>query len=435
MYYTTPMMGGGYPPGYPPQFFQPQQPQGYAVHGYPVHDFNSPYSPFPNPGMGGYGGVQQPIAPQPQPNQQPQQPVQQQAAFNPYASYPIPQTQQPQGYGYDPFAYMMNPPGGMMPYGGYGYGYNGMNPYLGYQQNMQYNAALNGLLYNENIPGDDVFDALKDVILSDREKSQSFMNTPIAYGYNGAPLFSNEQLIAQKQEQERLMEMSIQFCSRLSAAAHTATDDKPMTMEEARQFYDPKLQKGANPYQQQPNYNQMTRDQIEWANQENVVTSTNIFMVQFDNVEYFENLRWQRIGEGYAKIKESHDKLLGINEGDGLKEYLANAGLLYADALSREARLMQKDGTLKYRKGTYTNALAKANPDAVNQMPISMFTNDDYIPLEQRIKERYIAAKSRLIPNRDGTFSPSTPPPPVSKEVAEAREAFLIKATEGVQIT
>lgn len=427
MYYTMPMMGGGYPPGYPPQFVQPQ---GYAVQGYPVHDFNSPYSPFPNMGMGGYGVMQQQVVQQPV---QPQQPVQtqQQAAFNPYASYPI-QQQQPQGY--DPFAYMMNPPGsGMMPYGGYGYGYNGVNPYLGYQQNMQYNAALNGLLYNENIPGDDVFDALRDVILSDREKSQAFMNTPIAYGYNGAPLFSNEQLNAQKQEQERLMEQSIQFCSRLSSAAHTATDDKPMTMQEARQFYDPKLQKG-NPYLQ-PNYNQMTRDQVEWANQENIVTSTNVFMAQFDTVEYFENLRWQRIAEGYAKIKESHDKLLGIKEGDGLKEYLANAGLLYADALSREARLMQKDGSLKYKKGTYANALAKANPEAVNQMPISMFTNDDYIPLEQRIKERYIAAKSRLVPNRDGTFSPSTPPPPVSKEVAEAREAFLIKATEGVQIT
>lgn len=439
---------GGYPNGYPPQYFVQPMGAGYYCPppGVPQHDFSSPYSPFPN--MGGvvdmrvmpngqvvsdtaYVQQQQAQGYVAQPIQQPQQ---NSGGFNPYQDYGIqPRQPQTQVYSSD-FGYYMNPPGAYQTntygYGGYSYGYNGSNPYLQYQQQAQYNSALSEQLYSESISVFDPMEYLVNVILTSEEQQLSRMNTPSGYGYNGTPWFTNEQIAMQNAEKQKQMELSIQFCARLSKIAHAATG-QPITDKDARALYDPKMH--VNPYQQ--SVHQMTQDDIYLLNEENMVKATEISFMQSLSYEYNEQLRLQKVAEGYAKIKESHDRVLGLKEGEkDLKNYLANAGVLYVDAIARESKYMRKDGTLKYQKGSYVNALLKANPQAANQLPISMFTNDDYIPIEQRIKERYIAAKSKLIPNRDGSWSPP-PPPPVSKEVEEQRNAFLRAATEGIQLT
>lgn len=423
------MMYGGYPGGYPPQNYGQQNnfytnlplPDGYA----------SQYSPFIQPYMEQQNtmyvtdpGYAQPAPPSytgGNPYITQQQPVQNQnmqiGGFNPFLNNQQMAPQQPM-YNPQPQPYAPNPYYGYSPYGASAYNYNN-----------QFNNVVEQSLYGNNIPTFDPFDCLRDAVLSDTEKQRAKLNTPVGYGYNGAPIYNSEQLKYQRDMEEKAKNEVVNFWIKLSKAAH---HNDNVTDEEIENHYNPKMNMEA----QQPRYTSMTTEELMYEQEKAQVDNTAVIHQMFERADYVNACLAQQVSEGYRKIKESHDRILGIDkENMNLKNYLANAGALYVDAISRQQKNMAKDGTLRYSRSAYGSMFSNNNASAPTASDYeAAFANDEYIPLEARIKEKYVKAKSKMMILPDGSLAPNTPPPSVDPEIQEARDNFLKEAMKGMVV-
>jgi len=408
---------GGYPNGYPPQNFDQNEFYQQAV--------NSPYSPFFGE-MAYQQPVQQQVIQNPYPSydygqqaqtQQPNMP------YNPYASY------QPQGNSFQPY---MNQP--QNPYynqynTGYGYG--------AYNAQYQYNQYIQEQLYSNNPEcGFDPFECLRDAILSDEEKERARLYAPDSYSWNGSPIYTNRQLMIQREEQEKEIKRAKNFWMKLTKAAYCEDESVTDQMIEEAYFPPPKQM-------QQPAVYNMTPEQLQHMNDLSVVDNTAALHYQLIADDYNEIERNRQFTHAAAKIKESHDKVLGLKEEDyNLSNYLENASMLWINARTDEQRRRNRDGSIKYARSEYKRSLLpdyiKNDPNA----PISMFTDDDFVPLEKRIKEQYLLKKmnnqtkflSQLSGTieADGSYTPSRPPS-VDPETEMARAAFIDEATKGMK--
>lgn len=472
MMFTEPY--GGYPNGYPPQNYNNNQWQ------QPVYQqaYDSQYSPFINPTtmvppqQPVYQQMPGPGYPSPQnisPAQQQLsgspyavngQPMPQVTGFNPYEGYYVqpsmnpnlPMQPPPPPYAPNPFVYSNGNPalaGGPIQYP-QGYGYNGYtssygaNPALsgGFNQysygytdpwkvhDQQFNTMLNEISYGGAVPDFDPFIALRDVILTDDEREISMSRRPLGYGYNGVPLYSNEQIEYQRRYEEESRTFVTNFWISLAKAAHTGSGDN-ITSEEVEKIY----RYNPQPVNVVPQYMEMNRDQMEFAQRLAKVDEMQSLAKCFAQYDQIQTMLGQRIEEGCKKIKESHDKILGFEPGQevSLKDYMSNAGLLYVDAMVRETNQLRKDGTLRYTSDRYKGLIYGGN-GPIQKTYDTALNNDDYVPLESRIKEQYVRAKTKvnIIRNQDGSLSVGTKPPSVDPEIQMARDSFIEAATRGM---
>lgn len=444
------MMYGGYPGGYPPQNYGQQNSY---YENLPVpNGYESQYSPFIQPYMGQQNtmnntmymtdpGYAQPAPPSytgGNPYITQQQPVQNQnmqvSGFNPFMANPQAVQQQQQYYNPQPQPYNMPMPN---PYYGYGqqpyspnpyYGYNSYGGSSQYNYNNQFNSVVEQSLYGNNIPEFDPFDCLRDAVLSDSEKQKARLNTPVGYGYNGAPLYNADQLRYQREQEENAKNEVLNFWIKLSKAAH---HNDNVTDEEIENHYMPKIDVAV----QQPRYTSMSTEELMYEQEKAQVENTAVIHQMFEKADYVNACVAQQVSEGYRKIKESHDRILGVDsENMNLRNYMANAGALYVDAISRKQKNMAKDGTLRYSRSAYGSMFANNTTTPTASDYEAAFSNDEYIPLETRIREKYIKAKSKMMVLPDGSLAPSTPPPSVDPEIQEARDSFLKEAMKGMVV-
>ena len=418
---------GGYPQGYPPQPMQMQQ------------AMNSPYSPFPNSQLANVyvtpngqvmGAGEGPISNQniPNPPVPPTPPPVmggQVNGYNPFAQYGATNQQPPQ----QQFGGYMNQPGYyQQPFMGIPFGYSG---YYVNSYEMQYQAFINDQLYSSHFVGFDPFDCLKDAVLTDEEKRLSAIHTPKGYNYNGAPYYDNTQITEYNKIYKKTKDAVVDFWTRLSMAAHNACGDD-ITWEEVHAYYDPDERMKNNAYANPvKNYYDMSKEELEYMNKMSQVDQTAILARKFEMADYYQQMIEQKRAEGYAKIKQSHDQILGLTpENMTLKNYMDNAGLLLADIKMREQRMIMKDGTNKYNRDNYKNMVSNGNN--INNQPISIFSDDSYVPLESRIKEKYLTSKANSLANLGG-YTPS-PPPFVDPQTAANRQAFIEYSLRGVKI-
>lgn len=404
----------------------------------------NPYQPQMQPQAGYYQQQppmnpayqqQQPVAPQPQND----------AGYNPFSQYNV-QQQQVQMNPYQPPAPPMNPyQHQMQQQNGYyqqppinpyqpqninigGYGYN--NPY--YAQNTfdyQYRMMLNNEEYGGYvIPGFDPFECLKDAVFTDEEKSLINAHTPIGYGYNGAPMYTREQQMEYNRIYEDAREKVVDFWTQLSVAAHRGSGEENIDEMEIRSHYDPTMW-----VQPQPkNITSYTADELELQREYTKVYQTQIVHNIYNSLpkqyEYIDRKR----AEGYARIKESHDKILGIRPGDDidLKTYLSKAGSLYVDAITRDVRRLAHDGSIKYARSHYKNMFAKPGAGPLDPA----FIDEDYVPMEKRLKEEYIMSKLKpktIQLNENGEISIKPMPTRSTRSPDEDRALFLKSAMRG----
>lgn len=357
------------------------------------------------------------------------QPVQQQTvqtgSTNEYVPYSNMQTQphiqqqsgyyppQPNGYGY----YPNQQPG----YNIGGYGYNG----YGYQTTFdyQYSLVVAAEEYGHHLPGFDPFDCLRDVILTDEEKKLSQINTPVGYYYNGSPIYSHEQQMEHNKIYEETRENVINFWTQLSIAAHRGTGETNVDEQEIRSHFDQRMWEPAH----RP-ITTLTPDELEMQNQYTRVYQTQTIHNMFNKMEYYYDYLDQKRAEGYAKIKASHDKILGVKEEDmNLRTYLSNAGSLYVDTITRDYRKMQHDGTIRYARSGYKNMMAKPGAGQMNRALI----DEDYVPLEKRLKEQYVMSKLKpktIRLNENGEMTILPPPKRPDPSTDEHRAMFLQNA-------
>lgn len=310
-------------------------------------------------------------------------------------------------------------------YGFGGYGYNNGQ----YQRNMNlaYQEMIYENLYSFDIPGIDPIESLRGT-LTPEERRLAELHTPAGYAYNGSPYYNKEQQIAYNEAMAKAKEIVIDFNAKLMRAAYNGSGT-PINKEDARHLVDPDYLASQLP--QPKSYQNMTEKELQWADRMQKVEYTWTLANKFAAAEAFEPIRKQKMAEGYAKIKESHDKIIGLTpETMDLKNYMANAGLLLVDAVTREQKRLMKDGRNKYDRNHYQSLLPRNNFDS---RPLSMFTDDDYIPIERRIKDNYIRSKIKMMHNPDGTISP-TPPPSVDPETEKSRQDFLNSALRGIKL-
>ena len=89
----------------------------------------------------------------------------------------------------------------------------------------------------------------------------------------------------------------------------------------------------------------------------------------------------------FAKIKESHDRLLGIEPGQpcSLQQFLDNGYKLCAANAAKEIKAKLKTGYDKYSTNNFRQALAR---ETHSQIPIQS-KDDEYVPIEAMLKNIY----------------------------------------------
>lgn len=424
---------GGYPYGYPPQYNNQQYPYGINP--------NSNYSPFINPPVvnapvdnfvpGGQIVVPQTTAPPNGivpgsiPQSQQIQMDQQNGYYNPYNQYAYTPNYNNQpylvntGFGYNgnpAFAYMQT---GYTPYG---YGWNANY----YQQ--QLDRDIDSELYGNTISGIDPFECVRDSILTDEEKEKRKRNIAQYqyYDYYGnlqmGNAYNRNQL--KTEELERARKEYIDFFTLISMAAHNYCGDD-VDEEELRNKYDP-----IKPLPKQTNYYSLDDEQKQLYYEYQIVERAATIPIRVAEYDRQQQAIAEKRASAYKKIKDSHDKALGINEGEDitLDAYLQNAGKLYADALVYEQRRRDKDASKKYSNSSFRQLVGNVSG---KDIPIASIS-DEYVPLEQRLKDRYQAQKQKFVMDLNGSLTPTVPPPPSPYD--EARNAFVSSVLKGVSL-
>lgn len=423
---------GGYPGGYPPDYYgyqpQIQTNQGY---GYVVDPINN----IMNAPVGGVTTIQGGFNPVNGVTTYPQQmqgvpQIQPQLHQNPYQTYAV-GTPGYMTYGTNP--YYNNGNGYMTPYG------NPNGAYVpGIPQN-QYNAQyIEELLYTSN-PNTTEFvkEGFRTTILSQEEMdkyrrahSQQFFG----YDYYGRPIFTNgygyynngyyDENRRKQEELEKARKDITDLGVEFSRAVHTYFGDD-FDENEATVYYDP--------YKRPIETEIPTPEEIEYRNKaQNFYRLANMSYYIDNYAKQVEQMNEQK-ARYYDMIKASHDKLLGIEPGKpyGLKEFLENGYKLMINIAKQKAVDQMRNGQNKYDSGIYRQGMA-----AATNMPIPMPStiDDEYVPVEAKIRDMYSrnkfeALKNKVIALPDGNFTLAPPPKEILEENAR-KDKFMNAVTE-----
>lgn len=416
--YTDGSMGGypgyGYPPYYPNMYGMGQQPQManmYSINSMPIEatfsngttvtippqqPMGSGSNPVSNPNLGyiqggatinqgGYDPTTKTFTP----------PVAQQG-FNPYGvSYQMPsygppmqgqmvngQMVYPNGFEpYDPSKRVNNNVyySSMMPYGNY-------NRALCINYQNQANLALEDYLYHEETVGDSRL--IADTLLKD--KPQGVTGYIMGYDYYGNPIYSNAQYAyevnKQRQEAYEKSKQDYQMFYTNLAKIRAVYNHEDFDEQAAMEYFDPDRNKKQN----QPtvfNYYTATPEEREEYNAQMEQASVDAFANSIRQDEAMLPYRIAQRDAMFAKIKESHDRLLGIEPGQScsLQQFLDNAYKLNAANAAREIKAKLKTGYDKYSTNSFRQALAR---ETHSQIPIQS-KDDEYVPIETMLKNIY----------------------------------------------
>lgn len=377
--------------------------------------------------------------------------------FNPFVQFngvPIPQNTfinpalapqqrtpiQDHRFGFEPFDpdRIPNPqtlqPQPMMGMGVYGFGNMLGNPYANRWQNS-FDVQIQELLYNEEPSVMDVRSMLEKVILSDEERekvdrSRSYSSI-IGYDYYGNPIYSNPSSAyqASAQRQKEFEEARVNYqkhftnLSRIAHAYSGETIDEAAVMER----FDPVPKSKPMPGQNMFNYFNASDEEKKEFEETQLVASTARILNNIEAIQNCEQIMDQQKRMMYAKIKESHDKLIGVNPGESynLKQYMDNGYKIGVNIAMQKAKTAMRNGKIKYSSSSFRNDIAQYSH---NPVPVST-KDDEYMTtsIEQRIKAIYDRNKvtdAVLRGQGQGMLTPTVTTQPVQPKIPEFNSEF-----------
>jgi len=409
-------VNGGYPQGYPP--IMPQQ-MGYGM--IPGQGQYSPFiSPFPNPTPAPFVPGLSPMEHtdangnttviNPATGYNPGGATISQGGFNPVNGV----VSQPVGVnGFNPFTRFIGNPGYVVqnnqqqgyapysppPYPQGSYAYNmakygtpnipyGIAPYMtnGYGQN-QFDYQLQDYLYNETPSAMDTMEMLERVILTDaeREKIDHNRNSYYGYDYYGRPIYGNAYQRSQQQQNqfEEARKSYQNHFTMLSKIAHAYSGEE-IDEDEMMKRWDP-----VPPRQEQKifNYYTATDEEKKEFERNQRMAATHQLVTQLENAQGYNNWMQMQKQEAFKKIKESHDRLIGVEPGQhyDLKTYLDNGYKINVNIAMQKAKSLNRNGTSKYSRNNYRGNISQSGGSPV---PITS-KDDEYVSIEQMLKGVY----------------------------------------------
>lgn len=480
--YPQPMqqMAPPQPQGYG---FDYQMPQGYQQQIYPYGQSSYQYQPpiytqpqyqnqpvsqydLSNPIMG--EGVNLdlkqpssfvPMYPQPQPVYP--QPMQQMAQPQGYGGYPYaePAMQYQSGQNqYDPQKYGMSATpyadpmygktncsyygnGNSYRYGNTGYGYGGYpNNASTYQYNQFMNAweydlsrqmytDINDIQYNEwanDAYKVDPFACISEILTEEDWKHKGYRDPRTGIVYP-----TQETLQEQQKEREKAYESVIQFQIQMYQASQSVcSEERQLSEEQLRIHYDMNARSKymAENYGKPTEYEQLTPEKMQYLNDMKEVDMIAGLHNRFMNVDRVQAIMAQKQIAALQRIKESHNKLLGVKPGEEvtIEQYEKNFPFLYVDALMRDQRLAMKDKKNKYETGDYKGGLNAKFPsyNLSTDQDLSI-NNDDYVPLDEKLKRKFERSNPNFQIEPDGSFTFTGKPPVVPNDILRERDIFL----------
>lgn len=322
---------------------------------------------------------------------------------NPYyypQQQPVPQ---PQGLGnpyiaamnggvYNPYtaqlrAQFMSPY--MRPYGyGMGYPMNEMDMYL------------QEILYNDRPALNDP-NWLANVILSDEEREkinhkQSQGMYIIGSDYFGNPIYGNPYLDNQNKQKDfenacKAYQDHFVMLSRI-AAAYTGEE---WDEQKARDRWDPvKIMQGNTP---KPKYDMSTPEGRKEYYADLRMDQTADIVAAMKRQEQMQPQLDAYRQQLFAKIKQSHDNLLGLTPGSTLGDYMDNGyKLLYNIEMDKARMAARQSASSKYDRQMYQQGIASrvAARDGGPVMNLYNLTkDDDTVSIEERLRHQYYSNK------------------------------------------
>ena len=331
-------------------------------------------------------------------------------------------------------------------------GYPQYNPYVSSRYNytqsyamdraaydQYYNNQLNNELYG-NVGEFDVDELFRHAILTDGELLRRRANTPIGYYNNGVYKYDEEARAKYKEYMDEQYRKQIELNIRISKACHK---DDGVTDEQIRMMYDPIYR---NSRANMP-VSCVTEDDIipeELAknlktpivNKDLTIAQHNRLMQRCNEYVAFGAIhdrfmqetiadygRDVRKLQAFAKIKESHDKLLGLKPGEsvtGWDDFAARSGPLCIEVAKSKSKKYLNKRIRKFDKDNFcTRVDIKTSIDALY--------NDDVIPLEFKLKNRNGKVLNEIMhgfifTKEDGIIPMITPPPGADQSMSpEAR--------------
>lgn len=284
----------------------------------------------------------------------------------------------------------------MMGMGIYGFGNLLGNPYVNRWQNS-FDVQIQELLYNEEPSAMDVRSMLEKVILTDEERAKidrnRSMSSIIGYDYYGNPIYSNPgsayQTSAQRQKEFEEARVNYQkHFTNLSRIAHAYSGE---TIDEAAMMdrFDPVPKAAPMPSQRMFNYFEASEEERKEFEETQLVTNTARIINNIEYVQSCEETLNQQKRMLYSKIKESHDKLIGVNPGESydLKQYMDNGYKIGVNIAMQKAKTAMRNGKIKYSSVSFRDGIAQYSN---NPVPVST-KDDEYMTtsIEQRIKAIY----------------------------------------------
>ena len=321
---------------------------------------------------------------------------------NPYY-YPQQPVPQPQGLGnpyiaamnggvYNPYtaqlrAQFMSPY--MRPYGyGMGYPMNEMDMYL------------QEILYNDRPALNDP-NWLANVILSDEEREkinhkQSQGMYIIGSDYFGNPIYGNPYLDNQNKQKDfenacKAYQDHFVMLSRI-AAAYTGEE---WDEQKARDRWDPvKIMQGNTP---KPKYDMSTPEGRKEYYADLRMDQTADIVAAMKRQEQMQPQLDAYRQQLFAKIKQSHDNLLGLTPGSTLGDYMDNGyKLLYNIEMDKARMAARQSASSKYDRQMYQQGIASrvAARDGGPVMNLYNLTkDDDTVSIEERLRHQYYSNK------------------------------------------
>ena len=301
-----------------------------------------------------------------------------------------------------------------------------MRPYnygigLGYAQN-QFDTELNEILYNEEPSIVDIRACLADIVLSDEEKEKidhNRSNYIVGTDYYGRPIYAQTAYQVNQQRQEELEKARLAYqthFTRLSRIAHAYTGEK-FDEQKVMERFDP-IPK-TQPVKQFNYYTASPEEKKEYERNQAVYRCAEL-EYQMNMLEKNRAVMDQQRAMMFQKIKDSHDKLIGVEPGQhyDLRTYLDNAYKLCVNIEMEKAKSRNRNGSVKYCGNQYRATLANRSN---NPVPITSKDNE-YVSIEQLLKQVYdnnVAKNSQLMstPN-GGTIYGTLPPAWKGEEIA-----------------
>ena len=279
-----------------------------------------------------------------------------------------------------------------------------------YSQNMD---QINDLLYNMDWYYN-INDDIRELVLHEEAKDPSK-----AYGYN------YYDINRQRQEEFDKQRLNIQTVFADISKVVKFYKHEDYDRDVALKRFDPVQQPDQN------NYYTMTEEERERNKKLQRVYEVQQLDYQLNMYKVREQNALIQRDKLFTKIKESHDRMLGVNPGEsyGLDTLLNNGHQLLREIFIRKARLKLRDGNRKYRSSNFKQSINTFLGSNV----LSTSTDNDYIPIEQRLKDIYAKNKSNMLALPGGMFAFGIAPPGMDQEEYKKRlfeDANKLKASK-----